>query len=195
MCFYCKVTAHCKVERRKTWYTVPPSLWFKKSIHKPQVWTLKIMPLNEIVRSWIRLLHRCQFEGLSSGSKQLWCGLGSVIPFSYLFWQSWHFLWSSYGCLGKGRGEFQQEKITVNELPCGCLAVDPREELGWPLHDGGVHYCRLMRISWYQPAQPSGNPFMMAGSTTAASSVSADISLRNPQVTACRVPAATDAFG
>jgi hypothetical protein len=30
-----------KGERRKTWYkAIPPSLWFKKSIQKPQVWEL-----------------------------------------------------------------------------------------------------------------------------------------------------------
>ncbi len=34
-------TSHCKGERRKTWYkTISPSLWFKKSIQKPQVWEL-----------------------------------------------------------------------------------------------------------------------------------------------------------
>jgi hypothetical protein len=32
--FYSSVTVHCKGKRRKT---MPPSLWFKKSIQKPQV--------------------------------------------------------------------------------------------------------------------------------------------------------------
>jgi hypothetical protein len=45
----------CKGERMKTCSkTIPPSLWFKKSIQKPQEQrTLQIMPrnLNEIVRS------------------------------------------------------------------------------------------------------------------------------------------------
>jgi hypothetical protein len=31
--FYSPVTVHCKGERRKT---IPPSLWFKKSIQKPE---------------------------------------------------------------------------------------------------------------------------------------------------------------
>ncbi len=36
---YSSVTVHCKGERKKTWQkTIPPSLWFKKSIPKPQVW-------------------------------------------------------------------------------------------------------------------------------------------------------------
>ncbi len=31
----------CKGQGRKTWHkTIPPSLWFKKSIQKPQVWEL-----------------------------------------------------------------------------------------------------------------------------------------------------------
>ena len=35
------VTEHRKGERRKTWSkTVPPSLWFKKSMQNPQVWEL-----------------------------------------------------------------------------------------------------------------------------------------------------------
>ncbi len=58
---YSSVTAHCKVERRKTWWkTIPPFLWFKKSITEtPSLRTLKIMPrnLNDIVCSWIRLLY------------------------------------------------------------------------------------------------------------------------------------------
>ncbi len=32
---------HCKGERRKTWWkTIPLSLWFKKSLQKPQFWEL-----------------------------------------------------------------------------------------------------------------------------------------------------------
>ncbi len=39
--FYSSFTVHCKGERRKTWKkTIPPSLWFNKSIQKPQVWEL-----------------------------------------------------------------------------------------------------------------------------------------------------------
>ncbi len=39
--FYSSVTVHGKGERRKTWQkAIPPSLWFKKSIQKPQVWAL-----------------------------------------------------------------------------------------------------------------------------------------------------------
>jgi hypothetical protein len=56
--FYSSVTEHCKGERRKSWQkTIPSSLWFKKSIQKPQVWELSSLcprNLNEIVRSWIR---------------------------------------------------------------------------------------------------------------------------------------------
>jgi hypothetical protein len=37
--FYSSVIVHCKVDRRKTWQkTIPSSLWFKKSIQKPQIW-------------------------------------------------------------------------------------------------------------------------------------------------------------
>ncbi len=40
------VTVHCKGERKKTWSkTAPPSLWFKKSIQKPQVWELSRLSL------------------------------------------------------------------------------------------------------------------------------------------------------
>ncbi len=39
--FWSSVTVHRKGERKKTWKkTIPPSLWFKKSIQKPQVWEL-----------------------------------------------------------------------------------------------------------------------------------------------------------
>ncbi len=39
--FNSSVNVHCKGERRKTWCkTIRPSLWFNKSIHKPQVWEL-----------------------------------------------------------------------------------------------------------------------------------------------------------
>ncbi len=48
--------SYCKGERRKT---IHPSLWFKKSIQKPHIWTENSQDfdrnLNEIVRSWIRL--------------------------------------------------------------------------------------------------------------------------------------------
>ncbi len=37
----------CKGERKKTWYkTIPPSLWFKKSIQKPPVWELSRLSPN-----------------------------------------------------------------------------------------------------------------------------------------------------
>jgi hypothetical protein len=60
--FWSSVTVHRKGERRKTWKkTIPPTLWFKKSIQKPQVWELlRLCPETEtstkLVRSWIRLL-------------------------------------------------------------------------------------------------------------------------------------------
>ncbi len=39
--FFSSVTVHCKGERKKTWQKIiPPSLWFKKSLQKPQVWEL-----------------------------------------------------------------------------------------------------------------------------------------------------------
>ncbi len=42
---YSSVTVHRKGERRKTWQkTISPSMWFKKSMQKPKVSTLKIMP-------------------------------------------------------------------------------------------------------------------------------------------------------
>ncbi len=57
---FLQLQLHCEGERWKTWWkTIPPSLWFKKSIQKPQVWELSRLcseTLNEIVRSWIRLL-------------------------------------------------------------------------------------------------------------------------------------------
>ncbi len=38
---YSSATIHCKAERRKSRYNpIPPSLWFKKSIQKPQTWEL-----------------------------------------------------------------------------------------------------------------------------------------------------------
>ncbi len=56
------VTVHCKRKRRKPDRKpyVPPSLWFRNYIHTEtsSLRTPKIMPrnVNEIVRSWIRLL-------------------------------------------------------------------------------------------------------------------------------------------
>ncbi len=39
--FYSLVTLHCRGERRKSWKkNISSSLWFKKSIKKPQVWEL-----------------------------------------------------------------------------------------------------------------------------------------------------------
>ncbi len=54
----------CKEETRRTWKKpYPPSLWLQeKSIQKPQVWKIsRFRPrnLNEIVRTWIRLLYIC----------------------------------------------------------------------------------------------------------------------------------------
>jgi hypothetical protein len=45
--FYRAVTKQCKGDRRKTWLkTIPPSLWFKKSIQKYQVWELSRLCLE-----------------------------------------------------------------------------------------------------------------------------------------------------
>ncbi len=43
-----------KEKRRKTWWkTIPPSLWFKKSIQKPQVWELSRLWLESSTKLYV----------------------------------------------------------------------------------------------------------------------------------------------
>jgi hypothetical protein len=77
--------------------TITLSLWFKKSIQKPQVWErsrLYARNLNEIVCSWIRLLQKSlkSLMDMKASRKKVWALKSSSSLESYLQGVDWKFL-------------------------------------------------------------------------------------------------------
>ncbi len=72
--FYSSVTVHCRGERMETWQkTIPPSLWFKKSIQKSQVWELsKLYPETSMFMNSASVQNSWQ---LSSEAQLFWTKL------------------------------------------------------------------------------------------------------------------------
>ncbi len=128
--FYNSITVPCEGERRKTWYkTIPPSLWFKKSIQKPKVWELKRLCLKTSTQLYFHELgFRLSFHGSKIWGQIQNPWLGDKVDPGRVIWTT--LVWGLHmvNVLGSTLNSTSGKVIVNPGIPTPCFSMDSTSE-------------------------------------------------------------------